>query len=243
MFFLVFSFRYALAVGLTLLYSLANATLDNSCRGEADQKRFAAPDSCLARRGATAVNTSTVINDYYSHCLCGNTKWFDNYSDCLNRRTTNTQWISEDKRRRCRDCNNYMHEDRIDTVVPRVVITFIHQASHLRKPSFLLDSSLPFICAFSLNLAIIQVTVSSSSLRQAPPSGSLRQVPALPRSQARQVSSSFGHGLFLCYMFTLIKVHTQSTHLASAFHVPAHFQPVHFRSFLSTLFPHFEKRA
>ncbi|SGZ27641.1 BQ5605_C026g10152 [Microbotryum silenes-dioicae] len=135
MLFLVFSFRYALAVGLILLYSLANATVssDDLCRGEADTKRAAAPDLCLARWKTTALKTRTVYRDYYNHCLCGNAHWFDSYLKCLKTKTTNRDWILNDKRRRCDgcdkdgiqtvNCTQQGNEDRISNVVPRVVIT------------------------------------------------------------------------------------------------------------------------
>ncbi|SCZ98033.1 BZ3500_MvSof-1268-A1-R1_Chr7-3g09677 [Microbotryum saponariae] len=172
--FFISSLRCALAVGLGLLCSLANAaTLDDSFRRHADKNTKPSTGPCVDDWNRT-LNVSGNNRDIYvalynNNCLCGSQDCFTHYSKCLESNTSKkSKWITDDLNQGCDACKSAQNEDRIDAVVPRVVIASIHQASHHRHPSFVLDSSRPFICAFPLNLAIIQFTVSSSPLRQGP---------------------------------------------------------------------------
>ncbi|SGZ09159.1 BQ5605_C030g10848 [Microbotryum silenes-dioicae] len=176
------SLRCAVVMGLGLLYSLANAkTFDAFCKNWADQHTIFVHHRELTGSCFEMTLSGTTYRDHLNYmrsCMCGNSRWFGYYSTCLhNQAGKHLDWITSDEKKRCSDCQSEpkllalhligMKTKIASTVVPRLVITFIHQASHHQNPSF--------------------ITASSSSLRQSPSSGTLRQVPSLPRSQAREV--------------------------------------------------------
>ncbi|SCZ98025.1 BZ3500_MvSof-1268-A1-R1_Chr7-3g09674 [Microbotryum saponariae] len=117
MLFFIASLPCALAVGLGLLYSLANAAnLDYICRRHADNNTIPSGGLyCSALWKDVPVDprgTKSTTQLYYQACMCRNHNWYTDYSYCLMKNTQNSTWITDDEKRRCRDCKTALKSER-----------------------------------------------------------------------------------------------------------------------------------
>ncbi|SGZ27648.1 BQ5605_C026g10155 [Microbotryum silenes-dioicae] len=119
MLFFISSLRCALAVGLGLLYSLANAAyFDNFCRGHADnnansmiissdgRKCSKLRQTALRASKSDPKHTQGFTRVYHENCMCGRQVWFTDYSHCLVKNAQRLDWIAGDEARRCQDCKS-----------------------------------------------------------------------------------------------------------------------------------------